>query len=176
MSPSAFSFDDLVDFFSPRNSHWRTGWRRFLVVFGVTGAFVGYLPLAPGTWGTIVGVGLVYWLRSLPTTLFVSLCVALTLLGVWLCAVAQHIFKKHDPQRAVVDEIVGVMITMIGMPVTPYWMLVGFLVFRFLDILKPVPANLADTRLKTGWGVMLDDVIAGVYGNIILQLMWRAQI
>ena len=104
------------------------------------------------------------------------LCITLCLIGVWLSAVASHIFNYQDPSRVVVDEIVGVMVTMIGMPVTGYWLLAGFLVFRVLDVIKPFPANIFDSRVKGGWGVMMDDVVAGIYGNIILHLMLKAQL
>lgn len=170
------SLDDVLDYFSPANSHWRSGWKKFLVLFGVTGGFVGYLPVAPGTWGSLVGVGIVIAVRHFSLLPYIALCIIGTLLGVWLCAVARHVFKLEDPQRAVVDEIVGVMITMIGMPVTPYWLLAGFILFRIFDVMKPFPANIADERIKSGWGVMLDDVIAGIYGCIVLHLMFRAHI
>ena len=75
-----------------------------------------------------------------------------------------------------IDEIVGMMITMVGVPVTPYWLVIGFVLFRIFDVVKIPPANIFDSRVKNGWGIMLDDVCAGIYGNILLHLMLRAKI
>ncbi len=141
-----------------------------------TGGFVGYFPVASGTIGTLVGVALVYGLRALTWPLFLVATLALGAAGVWASQEANLLFKKADSSRIVVDEIVGFMITMIGIPVDGYWLAIGFLLFRFFDISKLPPANIIDAKLKNGWGVMLDDVVAGIYGNIILHLMLKAQI
>jgi len=167
---------EVLNHFSPSNPIWRKGPRKVFVLGGVSGLFLGYLPLAPGTWGTLGGVALIYLLRDCPLPLYVLLCIVVLLMGVWFCAVTQHILKIKDPSKAVIDEIVGIMITMIGIPVTLGWGLAGFLLFRIFDIWKPAPANIFDERVKNGWGVMMDDVVAGIYGNILLHLMLRAKI
>jgi phosphatidylglycerophosphatase A len=141
-----------------------------------TGGFIGYAPFASGTFGTLVGVLLVYIFRGLPLPIFVLATLALGAAGVWASYRATELFQTPDSSRIVIDEIVGFMITMIGIPVNGYWLVIGFLLFRFFDISKLPPANIIDAKVKNGWGVMLDDVVAGVYGNIILQLMLRAQI
>ncbi len=102
------------------------------------------------------------------------MCLALGAVGVWASEQAGTIFRNADSSRITIDEIVGFMVTMIGVPVTMYWIVWGFLLFRFFDIIKFPPANLFDERMKNGWGVMLDDVTAGIYSNILLHLMIRA--
>ena len=134
------------------------------------------MPVAPGTWGTLVGVAMLWYLREAPLAVLVLLTILLGALGVWVSGVTCQIFKKQDCQNVVIDEIVGVMITMIGIPITGYWLAVGFLAFRVFDVVKPPPANIFDKKLKNGLGVMLDDVVAGIYGNILLHLMIRAKL
>lgn len=139
-----------------------------------TGGFVGFIPLAPGTVGSAVGVALIWGLKGISLPLFILLCFLIFALGVWASDKAGQLLNKADASPIVIDEIVGMMITMIGIPVTGYWLVIGFLLFRFFDIVKLPPANILDARLKSGWGVMLDDVFAGIYANILLHLMLRA--
>lgn len=149
-------------------------WKKILVVLIASGAFVGYFPVAPGTAGSVLGAIGIWQIRGWGLVAYLILLALLFGLGVWACDAANKIFKKADSPRIVIDEIVGLMVTMIGIPVTAYWLLWGFLFFRFFDVVKFPPAKWFDTRLKNGWGVMLDDVAAGVYGNILLHLMLRA--
>ena len=95
--------------------------------------------------------------------------------GAWASNKTCQILKQSDAQPIVIDEIVGILITMVGIPLTEYWLVCGFILFRILDVIKLPPANYFDEKVKNGWGVMLDDVAAGVYANIILRLMLRAQ-
>lgn len=151
-------------------------WKKHLCIFLSTGFYSGFMPIAPGTAGSVVGLGIVYLLKDTGTFFQVVAALLFSVLGIWVSDVASKVFKKHDPQRVVIDEIVGVMITMIGIPLTGYTGLLGFCLFRFFDILKPIPANFADKKLKGGLGVMLDDIVAGIYGNIVMHLVMRAQI
>jgi phosphatidylglycerophosphatase A len=135
---------------------------------------VGYFPIAPGTVGSLVGVGLVAGLGQLPlhrTTMIGVLAatsLALFALGVWAAGKAEEFFRHPDPGQVVVDEVVGQMVTFLLLPRTTWkWWLGGFLLFRALDILKPFPALQAE-RIPRGWGIMLDDVVAGVYGLAVL--------
>lgn len=144
-------------------------------IIGVaSGVFTGYFPVASGTVGTLLGVAIVWLWQGLPISLQVVMCLALGAVGVWASEQAGTIFRNADSSRITIDEIVGFMVTMIGVPVTMYWIVWGFLLFRFFDIIKFPPANLFDERMKNGWGVMLDDVTAGIYSNILLHLMIRA--
>jgi len=144
------------------------------IVFLATGGFVGFIPIAPGTFGTLVGVALVWLCRDFSAWALTLLALVLGAAGVWICDEANRIFKKADAPRIVIDEIVGILVTMIGIPITGYWLVCGFVIFRFLDIVKLPPARFFDTQMKNGWGVMLDDLSAAIYGNIWLHLMLRA--
>jgi phosphatidylglycerophosphatase A len=155
---------------------WKLRLQRIGTIGIATGGFSGYFPIAPGTMGSLVGAAIVWGIRDTSVVIQVILSVALLLIGVWASDKARQIFGQSDPSRVVIDEIVGMMITMIGIPVTPYWLFWGFLIFRILDIVKIPPASYFDTRVKSGWGVMMDDVWAGIYGNILLHLMLRAMI
>lgn len=149
-------------------------WKRLGAIGLATGGLSGYLPLAPGTWGSLVAAA-IWWLTG-PWNVFfhLILCAALLVAGAWASQRACDYWGEQDSGKIVIDEIVGMLLTVIGMPVTGYWLASGFLAFRFFDIVKPPPARFFDSRVHNGWGVMLDDVIAGIYGNILLQLMLRA--
>ena len=153
----------------------KKGHRRLWIAVA-TGGYAGYFPVAPGTAGSVVGLGVVWLLQNWPVFFQIVAAAGLAALGVYACTQANSIFKKVDSPRIVIDEIVGMMISMIGIPVTGYWLVVGFILFRIFDIVKPPPARYFDSRVKTGWGVMADDIAAGIYSNILLQLMLRATI
>jgi phosphatidylglycerophosphatase A len=155
--------------YKPRLVKWSS-------LFVATGFGSGYIPLAPGTWGSLVGVGMVWLLWT--NTLFFQVALTLFLLGVgkMASAVAGKHFGVSDSQKIVVDEIVGIMVTMIGIPVTGYWLFWGFLFFRFFDVAKFPPADYFDAKMHNAWGVMLDDFVAGLYSNLCLHLMWRATV
>lgn len=155
-------------------------WKARLKTAGIytvaTGGFIGYFPVAPGTAGTFLGLGAVWILRDAPFWVLLIFSLILLVIGAWASGEACQLLGKPDSGHIVIDEIVGMMITMIGIPVTGYWMFWGFLLFRFFDVVKLPPGNYFDEKVKNGWGVVMDDVTAGVYSNIILQLMLRAQI
>lgn len=160
----------------------------------VTTFGVGYLPLAPGTYGSIVGV-LIYlaasllerfigiyfsrlnwrweeitaWLHALNLIVFLLFC----LLGIWAANRATILFKKKDPQEAVVDEVIGQLIVFLFVPFDISWKLIlaGFLLFRLFDIWKPYPIDSLQ-NLPAGIGVCADDILAGVYGGACLSLIY----
>lgn len=143
----------------------------------VTGLYTGYFPLAPGTAGSALGMGLVYFLYShIPVPAQVFVAVLTGLLAIWLSDSAQRHFKKSDPGQIVIDEIVGILFTMIGIPLTGGWILYGFILFRILDVVKLPPAKYFDTRLKNGWGIVMDDIVSGIYANLLLHLMLATRI
>jgi len=127
---------------------------------------------APGTVGSLVAL-LPWWflLRGLPTGWYVALLAAGFLLGVWACSVCDRRLGMHDQGALVWDEVIGMWITLFAAPSPWWWMLVGFALFRLFDIWKPWPVRLADRRVHGGFGVMLDDVAAGVYALVALQLI-----
>jgi len=130
---------------------------------------VGYAPVAPGTFGS--AAGLVLW-ALLPHTMAIQAVaiVALFVLGSWSGSVAEHHFGKTDPGQVVVDEVMGMLITLFLNPVGWKGAIVGFLLFRVSDVIKPWPANKLEA-LPGGVGVMADDAMAAVYANLALRVM-----
>lgn len=132
----------------------------------------GYSPVAPGTCGTAVAVPLTWALATRPHWQFGILATLVTLFGVAVAHRADKAWGSHDNQRIVIDEVAGYCITML--PVArDHWapLVVGFVVFRFFDITKPPPVRMIDQKLPGGWGVVLDDAAAGVYGAIVMALL-----
>jgi phosphatidylglycerophosphatase A len=129
----------------------------------------GFLPKAPGTWGSVVGVGL--WLL-IPGGLIwqIGFCIGGLLLGSWLIESVCRRYRVDDEPAIVLDEIVGVWIALLGSPFDIGWVLVGFVLFRVFDILKPWPIGWVDRKLKGGIGVMLDDVLAGLLALGVLKV------
>lgn len=136
-----------------------------------TGFYSGYLPKAPGTWGSLVGVLLVFLLHALSLQIYLSVVAGLFIVGSFVAGEAEKILDDRDPGVVVIDEIVGMLITMIAVPVTPLTMALGFILFRVFDIAKPFPVNFFDQHFHGGLGIMLDDVVAGIYSLIIMQLI-----
>jgi len=136
-----------------------------------TGFGVGYSPIAPGTLGTLIAIPVYYFLSEIPSPIYEITLIAFFFLSVWISGNAETFFRKKDDQRIVIDEIIGFLITMLWVPKATLFIIVGFILFRFFDILKPFPIRQVDKRLKGGFGVVLDDVIAGFYANIILRLI-----
>ncbi len=149
----------------------------FLKKLLVTGLYTGYLPGAPGTFGTLIGVGIYLLLFKYPYILCL-LIVLLFICGVRLSTWAEEYFKEKDSQKIVIDEIVGYLITMAGVgfiypvdgPKLYMVSLIGFILFRLFDIFKPFYIKKAE-QIKGGLGVMLDDALAGVYSNLVLILI-----
>jgi phosphatidylglycerophosphatase A len=136
-----------------------------------TGCYSGYLPKAPGTWGSLVGLILFYLLHTLSLPVYLAAVAGLFVVGSFAAGEAEKILDNRDPGVVVIDEIVGMLITMIAVPVTPLAMVLGFILFRVFDIAKPFPVNFFDQRFHGGLGIMLDDVVAGIYSLIVLQLI-----
>jgi len=145
---------------------------RFILLLA-TGFGVGYSPVAPGTLGTLVAVLIYYFLSEVPSPIYEITLIGFFFLSVWISENAEIFFGKKDDQRIVIDEIMGFLITMLWVPKATAFIFVGFLLFRFFDILKPFPVRHLEKKLKRGYGVVLDDVMAGVYANIILHLIGR---
>ena len=142
-----------------------------------TAGGAGYFPIAPGTAGSLVGVAVVVGLAQLPLgrAAAIGVLAAASLVvgavGVWAAGEAEEFFGRTDPGQVVVDEVVGQMLTFLLFPhATWKWLLGGFLLFRVFDIIKPFPARQAE-RIPRGWGIMLDDVLAGLYGMAVLAII-----
>jgi phosphatidylglycerophosphatase A len=144
------------------------------ILFWATGFGVGYSPIAPGTLGTLIAIPIYYFLSGISSPLYEITLIGFLFLSVWISENAEIFFGKKDDQRIVIDEIVGFLITMLWVPKTLPFIIMGFFLFRFFDILKPFPIRRLEKRLKGGFGVVLDDVMAGVYANIVLRLVLLA--
>ena len=131
--------------------------------------YVGFVPIIPGTFGSLAGLLLYFALLSLPGWhIYLGVVAVVTALGIWAAGKAERESGIVDPSFVVIDEVAGQLITLFLIPFTWYYVLGGFLLFRFLDIVKPAPARHAE-RLPHGWGIMADDVLAGIYGNILMH-------
>ena len=144
-----------------------------LAVFLATVGYCGYFPIAPGTVGSAAGLAvyaLVAWAHS--PALEMGAIAGLFAIGVWAGTVAERYFGGIDPGPIVLDEVVGMLITLAFIPVGWSGALAGFILFRIFDVIKPYPAGRFE-RLHGGLGVMADDAMAAVYANLSLRLvMW----
>lgn len=140
---------------------------RFFALAVATSLGLGYAPIAPGTFGSLGGLVL-WWV--LPHSAGVQLCaiVALFVAGSWSASVSEHHFGATDPSQVVIDEVMGMLVTLWLNPVGWHGAFVGFVLFRFFDVIKPYPANRLE-RLHGGVGVMADDAMAAVYANLALK-------
>ena len=144
--------------------------KRFIILFA-TGFGVGYSPLAPGTLGTIIAIPVYYFLSNIVSPIYEITLIGFFFLSVWISENAEMFFGKQDDPRIVIDEMIGFLITMLWFPKATLFIIVGFFLFRFFDILKPFPIRHLERKFGGGFGVVLDDVMAGVYANIILRLI-----
>ena len=132
----------------------------------------GLSPFAPGTMGTIAAIPPYLLLSQLELLSFIIVLVAGFIVGVYLCGFTSRVLGVHDHGGIVWDEFIGFWITMVAVPeVNWQWILVGFLLFRFFDIVKPWPVKLADKRISGGFGIMIDDVLAGLYALGCMHLL-----
>ncbi len=130
----------------------------------------GYAPVAPGTAGSAVGVVVYFVTRGWPLGWQLGLLAALTVMGVWAGGVCAHHFETEDPGQVVIDEVVGQLVTLYATHVGIMGAALGFFIFRVLDVIKPWPARQFE-RLPGGVGITADDVMAGVYGNLLLRVV-----
>lgn len=131
----------------------------------------GASPYAPGTVGTVAAVPLYLLLAPLPLPVYLLVTALLFLIGIWACQVTARSFGVHDHGGIVWDEFVGYLLTMAAAPSGWQWPLAGFVLFRLFDILKPWPIRWLDRRVPGGFGIMLDDLGAGVYALGAMQLL-----
>ena len=145
--------------------HWWLHPRRLLAC----GFGLGLSPWAPGTCGTLIGVALYLPMAALPLPGYLAVLALLSVFGVWVCGRTADELADHDPAAIVWDEVVGFLVTMIAAPSGWAWVVAGFVLFRFFDIAKPWPVRAAE-RVRGGLGILLDDLVAGLLGLILLQL------
>jgi phosphatidylglycerophosphatase A len=143
-----------------------------LAVFVATSGGAGYAPVAPGTAGSAVGVLVFLLVRDWSFLSIGLLIAAVTVVGTWASDRAAVHFGREDPGPVVIDEVAGQLVTLAGTGVGVTGAVVGFFLFRILDIIKPWPARRFEL-LPGGFGIMADDLMAGVYGNVALLLLLR---
>jgi phosphatidylglycerophosphatase A len=146
-----------------------TKWLDSLARWVATGFGSGYSPFAPGTAGSIVGLVLFLPLAGLAWPAQLAATAAVTLVGAWAAGRVARSLGRKDPGLVVVDEVAGQWATFLALPFTPVIALAGFLLFRVMDIVKPWPARDLE-RLPGGWGIMADDVAAGIYAQLLLRV------
>ena len=131
----------------------------------------GLFPKAPGTMGTVVAVLIYLVLPSMPPIIYAGLILLSFVFGIWICGKTAEDLGVHDHGGIVWDEFVGYWITMFMAPSGLFWLLLGFVLFRLLDIFKPWPIKWADKELAGGLGIMLDDVLAGIMAALCMQAL-----
>jgi phosphatidylglycerophosphatase A len=142
-----------------------------LALFISTFGYLGYAPVAPGTFGSAAGLVVFYLVRTADSVAVeLAAIAALFAVGVWAGTIAEHHFGGVDPGPVVLDEVVGMLITLCLLPVNGTGAFVGFLVFRILDVVKPFPSARFE-KLPGGLGVMADDGMAAIYGNLAMRGM-----
>ncbi len=150
-----------------------------IVIAIASGLGAGYSPVAPGTAGSVVGAGIavlpavISGHSSFSGTIYTLLTVFIFFAGVWAAGRAEVIYNEKDCGKIVIDEIAGMLVTLYLIPFNWRWLAAGFFLFRLFDITKPFPARTIDRRVGGGWGVMLDDIAAGIYANIALRIIVR---
>jgi phosphatidylglycerophosphatase A len=139
------------------------------VVWLATGFYTGNFPWAPGTFGTLPGLLLCFFLARLPLSASILLIIALIGIAIWIAGEAEKMLGQKDPGCIVIDEIAGMAVTMLAIPFTLQTAVAGFLLFRFFDVVKPPPIRIIDQKVHGGVGIVMDDVIAGVFANLVLR-------
>ncbi len=142
-----------------------------IVVFLATGCFAGFLPKMPGTWGTFAAIPLVIISHRLTSIMQPVVAVVFVIFAAYIAGRAEILFENRDARPIVIDEMVGFLITLLWLPLNFLTLCLGFFLFRLFDIVKPPPISTVEKRLHGGWGVVMDDVLAGVFANVTLRLL-----
>lgn len=132
---------------------------------------IGEIRFAPGSFASLLAVPLIVLTGNNTAFFLVTLCV-LVVLGIWTSSIAARDLGQHDPSNVVIDEVCGMFISFFFVPLSWQVLTVGFLAFRFFDIVKPPPVRFFE-RFPAGWGIVLDDIAAGIYANLVLQVLIR---
>ncbi len=155
-------------------SHEKGRGMKAIVTFFATWGYLGLSPKAPGTVGTLGALPLVYFFFLLRPTVYVYMGVvfAFVALAILICVAYEKFYNTHDPKEIVIDEVVGFLVAITWLPISWQSVTLAFVVFRFFDIVKPFPIGWIDKNIKSGAGVVADDVLAGIFTNIILQWIY----
>jgi phosphatidylglycerophosphatase A len=133
--------------------------------------YIGYLPVAPGSLGSFTALFLYFFIKDSPGMMSLGI-VSCFILGILTAGRAERVFGSQDSDEIIIDEFTGMLVSLYLLPPTMGYVVSAFLLFRFFDIVKPRPINKLET-IGGSWGIMLDDLMAGVYTNVILQLVFR---
>ena len=136
-----------------------------------TGFFAGHIPVAPGTFGSIVGLPFCFLLSKIKLSIAIPFILIFIFFAIWISSKAEKILKQNDPGCIVIDEMAGIMVTFLAIPFNAISAAAGFAIFRFFDILKPFPIRPIERKLAGGTGIVMDDLLAGVYSNIALRVL-----
>jgi phosphatidylglycerophosphatase A len=140
------------------------------IVFLATGGLIGFSPVAPGTFGSLAALPLCWAISLFDVKMAFTFVLALIVLSTWIAHAAEKIEVQKDPKQVVADEICGMAVALFALPFTPVFVVGGFALFRVFDILKPFPIRWIDKKVPGGLGIMLDDILAGIFANVLLRL------
>jgi len=143
-----------------------------LIMALATGLYVGNIHKAPGTWGSLAALLPWFFIKDLPLLTYLLILLLLFVVGFFVSGSAEKIIDSPDAGCIVIDEILGMFITLMLAPAHPVAWILGFVLFRIFDIWKPFPVSWFDQNIHGGIGIMMDDVIAGIYALLSLQLLW----
>lgn len=131
----------------------------------------GLSPVAPGTFGTVAAIPFFYLMSCLPLPWYLLILLVGFVVGIWICGKTSRDIGVHDHSGIVWDEFIGLWITLVAMPASTGTVVLGFALFRLFDVVKPWPIRTIDRRVTGGFGIMFDDVLAGIYAFCVLQLL-----
>jgi phosphatidylglycerophosphatase A len=143
-----------------------------LIMALATGFYVGMMPKAPGTWGSLAALLPWFFLKDLSLQAYLAVLAVMFVVGFFVSGSAEKILDSPDAGPIVIDEILGMFITLTLAPAHPAAWILGFILFRIFDIFKPFPVSWFDRKIHGGIGIMMDDVVAGLYALASLQLLW----
>lgn len=144
---------------------------KHVLLFFSTGFYIGNIPFAPGTLGSLLGIPIWFVLSKFAPLVSIVFLALFIPFAIWAAHVSAKHLNRKDPGCIVIDEMVGMVITLAGLPFHWITCVFGFFLFRVLDILKPFPIRWLDQNISGGSGIVLDDVLAGIIGNITLRIL-----
>jgi phosphatidylglycerophosphatase A len=147
---------------------------RSLVILLASAGYIGYIPVASGTFGSLVGIPLFFGfdaLRGTSVSLYILTFCAAVAAACWIAGQAEALLNEHDSHKIVIDEVVGYLAATLFLAPTWTHALLAFVIFRVLDVVKPYPAGYIDANFPGGYGVVLDDVVSGFYSNAAVRVL-----
>jgi phosphatidylglycerophosphatase A len=143
-----------------------------LILAAAMGGGLGRIPVAPGTFGTLAAIPFIFVFERLAQGWATLGVVTLMVVSIWICDGAETMLGSKDPGCIVLDEVAGYTVAMAGMPVNFSTLVAGFIIFRFFDIVKPVPVRNFERRFAGGPGIVLDDIVAGLLSAVVLRMLF----